>query len=163
MRLPYGKFQPISLTDRFQFDERWVKDRITEDPAWLGLGDLILKDVERQQPPRRRLDLLLQDAEELPTRYEVEVQLGGTDELHINRTNEYGDVERRRYLQHGHKAVVIAEDITSRLLNVIGLFNGFISLIALKLTAFTWDKSVGEKPAEGERSVAKQWHRILNN
>lgn len=143
MSLTYGKFQPISLKDSSQFDERWLKDRIAEDPALLGLGDLVLKDVERQQPQRGRLDLLFQDAEELPTRYEVEVQLGKTDEAHIIRTIEYWDIERGRYPQYSHKAVLIAEDITSRFLNVIGLFSGFIPLAALQLTAVTWDNTVG--------------------
>lgn len=65
----------------------------------LGLGDLILKDKERIQPSAGRLDLLLQDPETLK-RYEVEVQLGPTDESHLIRTVEYWDIERRRYPQY---------------------------------------------------------------
>jgi len=57
-------------------------------------------------------------------RYEVEIQLGATNESHIIRTIEYWDIERRRYPQYDHTAVIIAEDITSRFLNVITLFNG---------------------------------------
>ncbi len=37
-----------------------------------------------------RLDLLLQDANQ--RRYEVEIQLGATDESHIIRTIEYWDI-----------------------------------------------------------------------
>ena len=59
----------------------------------LGLGDVILKDKERIQPHAGRLDLLLQDADG-SRRYEVEVQLGATDENHIIRTIEYWDLER---------------------------------------------------------------------
>jgi hypothetical protein len=44
------------------------------------------------------LDLLLQDADG-NRRYEVEVQLGKTDESHIIRTIEYWDIERKRYPQ----------------------------------------------------------------
>lgn len=40
------------------------------------------------------------------------------------RTIEYWDIERKRYPQYEHCAVIIAEDITSRFLNVIQLFNG---------------------------------------
>src|SRR4029077_20223000 len=69
-------------------------------------------------------------------RYEVELQLGSTDESHIIRTIEYWDVERKRYPQYEHTAVIVAEDITSRFLNVIQLFNGNIPLVALKMTAF---------------------------
>ena len=57
---------------------------IAEDPSVLGLEDLIVKDVERRQPRAGRLDLLLSDPETL-TRYEVEIQLGATDEAHIIR------------------------------------------------------------------------------
>ncbi len=117
-----------------QLNEKWVQDIIAEDPAILGLGDLVLKDRERIQPRAGRIDLLLQDSE-LPRRYEVEIQLGRTDESHIIRTIEYWDIERRRYPQYDHCAVIVAEDITSRFLNVIGLFNGFIPLIAVQMKA----------------------------
>ena len=68
-------------------------------------------------------------------RYEVELQLGSTDETHIIRTIEYWDIERKRYPQYDHCAVLIAEDITSRFLNVISLFNGTIPLIAIQMQA----------------------------
>src|SRR4051812_20131012 len=117
-----------------ELDERWVQARIAEDPTIVGLGDLVLKDKERIQPRAGRLDLLLQDSE-TNRRYEVEVQLGRTDESHIIRTIEYWDVERKRYPQYEHCAVLVAEDITSRFLNVIGLFNGTIPLIAIQMQA----------------------------
>jgi hypothetical protein len=100
----------------------------------LGLGELVVKDAERRQPRAGRLDLLLADPE-TSTRYEVEIQLGPTDESHIIRTIEYWDIERRRYPNYDHVAVIVAEDITSRFLNVISLFNGFIPLIAIQLQA----------------------------
>jgi hypothetical protein len=70
------------------------------------------------------------------TRYEVEVQLGATDPSHIIRTIEYWDTERKRYPQYDHCAVIVAEEITGRFMNVISLFNGAIPLIALQLTAY---------------------------
>lgn len=115
-------------------NERWLQERISEDPSLLGLGDVIVKDLERRQPRAGRLDILLSDLEG-DTRYEVEVQLGATDESHIIRTIEYWDIERRRYPQYDHVAVIVAEDITSRFLNVISLFNGFIPLIAIQVRA----------------------------
>lgn len=132
--ITYIKPERISLKDRPDFDERWVHERIAEDPKILGLGDLVVKDKERIQPKGGRLDLLLQDPE-TNRRYEVELQLGPTDETHIIRTLEYWDIERKRYPQYDHAAVLIAEDITSRFLNVIGLFNGFIPLIAIQMNA----------------------------
>jgi predicted transport protein len=101
----------------------------------LGLGSLVLRDRERIQPRAGRLDLLLQDTETYK-RYEVELQLGNTDETHIIRTVEYWDVERRRYPQYEHCAVLIAEDITTRFLNVVSLFNGAIPLVAIQMQAF---------------------------
>jgi hypothetical protein len=69
-------------------------------------------------------------------RYEVEIQLGATDEAHVIRCIEYWDIERKRYPQHDHCAVIVAEDILSRFLNVISLFNGTIPLIAIQMQAY---------------------------
>ena len=46
-----------------------------------------------------------------------------------------GHRKKKRYPQYDHCAVLIAEDITSRFLNVISLFNGSIPLIALQMQA----------------------------
>jgi len=131
------KYEPItklSLKNHPEFSERWVQDRIAENPQMLGLGDVVLKDKERIQPRAGRLDLLLQDAE-ANHRYEVEIQLGKTDESHIIRTIEYWDIERKRYPQYEHTAVIVAEEITARFLNVISLFNGTIPLMAIQMSA----------------------------
>lgn len=132
--MKYEKLTKISMRTHPTLSERWVQDRIAEDPMILGLGDVILKDKERIQPKAGRLDLLLQDAES-SRRYEVEVQLGKTDESHIIRTIEYWDIERKRYPQYEHTAVIVAEEITARFLNVISLFNGTIPLIAIQMSA----------------------------
>ena len=126
--------EPISLKLHPQFNERWVQDLVATDPSMLGLGDLVLRQRERTQPRAGRLDLLLQDPE-TQRRYEVELQLGATDEAHIVRTIEYWDIERKRYPQYDHCAVIVAEDITSRFLNVLALFNGAIPLIAIQMKA----------------------------
>jgi|CXWL01.1.fsa_nt_gi predicted transport protein len=130
----YLKPERIWLKNHAEFTEKWVQDRIAEDPSLLNLGDLVLRDRERIHPRAGRLDLLLQDPE-TKRRYEVELQLGATDEAHIIRTIEYWDIERKRYPQYDHCAVLIAEDITSRFLNVVQLFNGTIPLIALQMQA----------------------------
>jgi len=132
--LTYVKPEKISLKNNPELNEKWVQEKIAEDPSILGLGDLILKDKERIQPKAGRLDVLLQNADS-NQRYEVEIQLGQTDESHIIRTIEYWDIERKRYPQYDHTAVIVAEDITSRFLNVISLFNGYIPLVAIQLNA----------------------------
>ncbi len=133
-KLEIVKFEQISLKGHTDYNEKWVQDIIADDPSILGLGDLMLKDKERIQHKAGILDFLLQEPE-TNQRYEVEVQLGKTDESHIIRTLEYWDIERKRYPQYDHTAVIVAEDITSRFFNVIGLFNGFIPLIAIQMKA----------------------------
>ena len=129
------KPEKINLLNHPALNEKWVQEVIAKDPSILGLGDLILKDKERIQPKAGRLDLLLQDPE-TNRRYEVEIQLGKVNESHIIRTIEYWDIERKRYPQYDHCAVIIAEDITSRFLNIISIFNGFIPLIAIQMNAY---------------------------
>ncbi|MBW2086884.1 MAG: hypothetical protein JRI54_12790 [Deltaproteobacteria bacterium] len=140
--MEFAKFETISIRNHPTLNERWVQDRIAEDPSILGLGDVVLKDRERIQPRAGRLDLLLQDADS-SRRYEAEIQLGATDESHIIRTIEYWDIERKRYPQYEHTAVIVAEDITSRFLNVINLFNGMIPLVAIQMKALRTGNQVG--------------------
>jgi len=132
--LKYHRAKPIRLKNHPKFNERWLCDRISEDPTILGLGDVEVKDVERILPKAGRLDLLLRDLES-DRRYEVEIMLGDVDASHIIRTLEYWDIERKRYPQYDHCAVIVAENITQRFLNVISLFNNTIPLIALQLDA----------------------------
>ena len=132
----------IQLKNHQVLNERWLQDIIAEDPSIIGIGDVILKDKERIHQGAGRLDLLLQDADGIE-RYEVEIQLGATDESHIIRTIEYWDIERKRYNQYNHTAIIIAEDITSRFLNVISLFNGSIPLMAIQVCAIQTAEGVG--------------------
>ena len=130
----YLKPVRLSLKGHPHLNEKWVQGLIAEDPSILGLGDLELRGVERRQPRAGRLDLLLQDSDS-QQRYEVEIQLGSTDESHIIRTIEYWDIEKKRYPQYDHCAVLVAEDVTSRFLNVLSLFNGTMPFIAIQMQA----------------------------
>lgn len=130
----YVKAEFISLKNHLEINEKWVQQKIADDPSILGLGELDLKDIERPQPSGGRLDLLLHDLES-NQRYEVEIQLGKSDESHIIRTIEYWDYQRKKFPQYKHCAVLVAEDITSRFLNVISLFNGNIPFIAIQMKA----------------------------
>lgn len=126
--------EQISLKNHPSINETAIQEFIFNDPSVLGLGELIPIQREKIQPSGGRLDLLLSDpnGEE---RYEVEIQLGPTDPSHIIRTIEYWDTERKRYPKYDHCAVIVAEEITGRFMNVISLFNGSIPLIALQLSA----------------------------
>ncbi len=133
--------EKIILKNSSDISEKIIQDKIASDPSILGLGDLILKDKERIQPRAGRLDLLLQDSD-TKRRYEVEIQLGKTDESHIIRTLEYWDIERKRYPQYDHCAVIIAEDITTRFHNIISLFNGNIPIIAIQMNAYKFGDDI---------------------
>lgn len=132
--MKYVPHHRVPLKPHPELTEKWVQRLLVADPSLLGLGDVNFKDAERRQPHAGRLDLLLFDSE-TNTRYEVELQLGATDESHIIRTIEYWDTERRRYPQYDHVGVIVAEEITARFFNVISLFNGFIPLIAIQMSA----------------------------
>lgn len=132
--MKYVATKPFSLRSSKEHDEKWLQGLLAEDPSLLGLGEIDHVESERRQNNGGRLDLMFQD----PTsevRYCVELQLGATDEAHIIRTLEYWDNERSRNPHIEHIAVIIAEDITTRFLNVISLFNKSIPLIAIQINA----------------------------
>lgn len=131
----FVKLEEVSMKNHPELNEKWVQEVIASNPEILGLGSLQLKDKERIQPHAGRLDLLLQSDDDSNTRFEVEIQLGKTDESHIIRTIEYWDIERNLHPSYEHVAVIVAEDITSRFLNVISLFNKSIPLIAIQMKA----------------------------
>ena len=139
--MKYIKPEIISLKKSQDYNEKWLQARIEEDPSIIGLGELDFRDTEKILVGGGRLDTILYDAED-NRRYEVEIQLGKTDETHIIRTIEYWDLERKKNPQYDHCAVIIAEDITSRFLNVISLFNGFIPLIAIQVKAIKVEDSI---------------------
>lgn len=128
------KMERISLKNNPEIKEDMIQKFIFDDPTVLGLGELTSIQREKIQPQGGRLDLLF--ADDNNTRYEVEVQLGATDSSHIIRTIEYWDTEKKRYPQYDHCAVIIAEEITGRFMNVIQLFNGSIPLIAMQVSAY---------------------------
>lgn len=130
----YTKAEVLNMKANQDLSERWVQDIVAADPTVLGLGDCVLRSYERSHSGAGRLDLLLQD-QVSERRYVVELQLGPTDERHIIRTLEYWDIERKRYPQYEHCAVLIAEEVTSRFSNVLSLFNGAVPFIAIQMKA----------------------------
>lgn len=140
----FAPIKTISLKSHPEISEAWVQQVLFENPTLLGLGSSVeSRDKERRQTAGGRLDLLLEDVASA-VRYEVEIQLGATDETHIIRTIEYWDIERKRFPSFDHVAVIVAEEITSRFFNVISLFNSAIPLIAIKMTAIeNPDGSIG--------------------
>ena len=137
MNLKVVEHQRVKLRELADFSEAWLHSYICEHTSVLGLGELYVRDRERVQHNAGRLDVLLGDGEdgEDEVRYEVEIMLGATDPSHIVRCIEYWDIERRRYPAYDHVAVLVAEEVTSRFLNVMGLLAGSIPLVAIQLNA----------------------------
>ena len=173
------KINKISLKDEPGFKESMIQDYIWENPSVLGLGELVKFSKERVQNSGGRLDLLFADKDN-QTHYEVEIQLGPTDPSHIIRTIEYWDIERKRYPQYKHIAVLVAEDITSRFMNVISLFTG-IPIKAIQLSAykegdslnvdfttivetqeFGYDEESQSEPTNREYWEKQSSHQIMN-
>lgn len=111
-------------------DECWLPDQIFENPAILGLGELQAVSKEKIQA-QGRLDLLLKNPED-DSMFEVELQLGATDESHIIRTIEYWDNEKRKWPKRSHTAVLVAEKITSRFYNVVHLLSFGVPIIGIQ-------------------------------
>ena len=113
-------------------NEFWLRDKIYDDPTILGLGNLQAVTKEKAQPQGGRLDLLLKNPED-DSMYEVEIQLGQTDESHIIRTIEYWESEKRRWPRRSHTAVLIAESITTRFFNVVNLISQAVPIIGIQV------------------------------
>lgn len=125
--------EKIPLKNNPLINEAIIQEYIYNNPSVLGLGNLYPISREKAQPSGGRLDMMLA-SEDGKTRYEVEIQLGATDPSHIIRTLEYWDNERKRYPSVNHIAVIIAEEINGRFMNVISLFNGTVPIYALQLS-----------------------------
>lgn len=141
MDVKFKKVKTLQLRS-IGLDEKWLQDRISEDPSILGLGELDIIRREKNQPTGGRIDFLMYNPDD-NIRYVVEVKLGALDESHIIRTIEYWDIEQQRYPLLKHRAIIVAEEITSRFFNVIRLFNRAVPIIALKLSAFELDGGIG--------------------
>lgn len=129
----FVKLKKIEMAKHQSLKEQWVQNIIENHPELLGLGNLQLIKREKHQCSGGRLDFLMEDDDE--TRYTIEIQLGKTDPSHIIRAIEYWDKERNKNPNIEYKAVIIAEDITTRFFNVINLFGeGRIPIIAIKMT-----------------------------
>jgi hypothetical protein len=112
-------------------DEYWLRDRIFDDPTQLGLGDLQTVMKEKRLSQGGRLDILLKNPED-DSMFEVELQLGSTDESHIIRTIEYWDNMKRKWPNRSHTAVLVAEEITNRFFNVVHLLGQAVPIIGIK-------------------------------
>ena len=134
MSLKYVKGTRLWLKGHPEVSEAWLRNLIAEDPSVLGLGALELKASERSQPHAGRLDLLLQNSK-TAKRFVVEITLGRVDESHVVRCMEYWDTERKRFPSYPHCAVLVAEEVTARFLNILQIINGVVPIVVLQVSA----------------------------
>lgn len=136
------KPEKVDIKSSPDINETVIQQSIADDPSVLGLGDLVLKDKERLQPALAdwifcfRIGIPVEDMK-LRCNSERLTKVTSLEQI------EYWDIERKRYPQYEHCAVIIAEDITSRFFNVINLFNGFIPLIAIHMAAYKYGEEIG--------------------
>ncbi|UOG91602.1 MAG: hypothetical protein L3K52_15605 [Candidatus Thiothrix sulfatifontis] len=121
-------------------DEKWLQDIIEKDPSLLPFENLQLVSRERRQSSGGKLDFLMKSLDD-SSMYEVEIMLGDTDPSHIIRCIEYWDIEKRRFPQRQHFAVLIAESFNRRYFNIIQLFSLNIPMIAVQLDIIESDNN----------------------
>lgn len=113
-------------------DEKWLQERIEKDTSVLPFEHLVVVSKERKQSSGGRLDFLMKSSDD-DSMYEIEIMLGDTDPSHIIRCIEYWDIEKRRFPQRQHFAVLIAESFNRRYFNIIQLLSLNIPMIAVQL------------------------------
>jgi hypothetical protein len=109
--------------------EHTLAERINEDPAVLGLGDL---DLKRASWRSRQISLLLESPAE-SVLFVVELQLGPTDDRHVIRVVERWLNERKRQRIKRCSAVLVAEEIAPRYVNILALISRAVPLLALEM------------------------------
>jgi hypothetical protein len=109
--------------------EQSLVERISEDPTVLGLGDL---DFKRASWRARQISLLLASPAE-SVLFVVELQLGPTDDRHVIRVVERWLNERKRQRIKRCSAVLVAEEIAPRYVNILALISRAVPLLALEM------------------------------
>ena len=109
--------------------EQSLVERINEDPTVFGLGDL---DLKRASWRTRQISLLLENPAE-SVLFVVELQLGSTDDRHVMRVVERWLTECKRQRVNRCSAVLVAEEITPRYVNILELISRAVPLLALEM------------------------------
>ena len=109
--------------------EQSLAERINADPTVLGLGDL---DLKRASWRSRQISLLLESPAE-SVLFVVELQLGPTDDRHVIRVVERWLTERKRQRFSRCSAVLVAEEIAPRYVNILKLISRAVPLLALEM------------------------------
>jgi len=125
-------------------NETWLRDWIEEKPSRLGLGNLVIKQIELQHSTKfgGRLDILGYRPD-LDTYYEIELMLGEANADHGFRCLDYWARERIKNPNSKHIAVLVAEDLSGRYKTVIETLPNFLPFIGIELRVFRLDDKKG--------------------
>ncbi|HEY8666204.1 MAG TPA: hypothetical protein VIL86_06050 [Tepidisphaeraceae bacterium] len=128
----FVKPQRLHLQSHPVLDEQWIMDRIIDDPAIVGLGNLVLAD----KPQRRgeHLEFILEDLHS-PARYEIVLKLGAATDGQIMRALECLAVRREDAPADDHCAVVIAENFAGRQVTLLARLGETVPLMGVQLGA----------------------------
>jgi hypothetical protein len=115
-------------------NEAWLRDWIVAKPSRLGLGNLIIKQVELQQNAKSggRLDILAYRPD-LDTYYEIELMLGEINADHGFRCLDYWARERLQKPNSKHVAVLVGENLSGRFKTVIETLPNYLPFIGIEL------------------------------
>ena len=125
--------------------EQSLVERINEDPIVLGLGDL---DLKRASWRSRQISLFLESPAE-SVLFVVELQLGPTDDRHVIRVVERWLNERKRQRMNRCSAVLVAEEIAPRYVNILELISRGVPLLALEM-----------EPSEGTKGTPLRFRPV---
>ncbi len=137
----YTKFKHISILHHPLLDEKWIAQKITDDPLLLGLGDIKKTGKPEIQEDWHRVSLSFED-KKFGRRYDTLIQCGPANEDDIVSIIEHWDCERQNSLRYDHIGVIAAEEFPDRFLNVLGVLNRFIPITAVKLNALALGRHI---------------------
>jgi hypothetical protein len=132
---PIRAGQPARLKD-LGYDEIWLQNWLATDPTRLGLGEVTVVAQELTSPGGGSLDILATAGD---TYYSVEVQLGEVDASHSFRVFDYWALNRERYANKTHIAVLIAESAGGRFRPALEALAEYVPLIVIELRVWRGD------------------------
>lgn len=140
-----------TLLKNLGYDERWLHNWLTEEPARLGLGEVDVLAQELNQRGGGYLDIL---ARQDKTYFSIEVQLGEVDASHALRVFDYWarNQEQERF-DGKHVAVLIAESARGRFRRALEAMAEYLPLIVMELRVW---RAGTEAVAVPEVVIAKE-------
>lgn len=127
-------FIPMKLSEVGK-DELWIQDQIIDNASVLELGNLVIIQSDTVQQIKGRTHVLMYDLKD-SIGYRVEIISGTLDESYITNSIEYWDMERVMFPALEYKVVIVTEEITPSLLNIMKLIYKPVHIIFSQFSVF---------------------------